>query len=179
MTKEEILDYVKEAGLRPADIVSMSYGLIPVTQAHDWLRTWKFSMSTTLLLYSYASKLADVNKAPVLAEIFQQPKVEPKKQVAEKKEVAVQAAPKKEPIEKLPEPQKIPAQQSNATGYPIPKRGGQTIFDKPMTYRPRNIGNHYFIAVYLDSGWYKVDAGTEKFEIDGVVYSMSDFKLAD
>lgn len=56
MTKGEILEFVKKSGLKPADIVAKSNGLIPITQAHDWLRTWKFSMSTLLLLEVYAKK---------------------------------------------------------------------------------------------------------------------------
>lgn len=67
MTKDEILEFVKNAGLKPADIVAKSNGLIPVTQAYDWLRTWKFSMSTLLLLEVYAKRVAGS------AEIFSEP----------------------------------------------------------------------------------------------------------
>ncbi len=67
MTKDEILEFVKDAGLKPADIVAKSNGLIPVTQAYDWLRTWKFSMSTLLLLEVYAKR------ATGSAEIFSEP----------------------------------------------------------------------------------------------------------
>lgn len=68
MTKDEILEFVKNAGLKPADIVAKSNGLIPVTQAYDWLRTWKFSMSTLLLLEVYAKR------ATGSAEIFSEPR---------------------------------------------------------------------------------------------------------
>lgn len=177
MKIEELRKAIESSGLRPADIVRMTDGDIKLSQASAWLLDMeKMSSSTRHLLIRLCSeKLGS-------AGIFQQPKVQSKKEpsVAKKEPQPKTVAPDPVMVNATPvvdsnEPPKIPA----TTQIHRPVRGGQTIFDKPMTYRPRNIGNHYFIAVYLESGWYKVDAGTEKFEIDGVVYSMSDFKLAD
>lgn len=93
---DSIVERLKVSGLTPQDVVSMSGGRIPITQAYDWFREWKLSVIAALLLECY------MERGSGSAEIFSEP--EPKKVKGKYGGKEVEFVPAKVSMESEPAP---------------------------------------------------------------------------
>ncbi len=166
MEIKELEKAIRSSGLRPADIVRMTYGDIKLSQASAWLLdTTKMSASTKHLLIRLCNEKCGVNK-----EIFQPVgfgNVDTKK-VAPKMKRAVmdKLVPESQSVEVVPG-QKIPANR------PIPSaidRGASYDDSVNMKYKVLPNGNVKFSC---DGRWWEIGKGIDKFSAGHTILDMS------
>ncbi len=193
MTKDEILEFVKKAGLKPADIVAKSNGLIPITQAYDWLRTWKFSMSTLLLLEVYAKKegVAEIFSEKVRGQYrstvveFEPAKVEMSQGFYSPEAVLSTIKGKKTAPQKIPakKPLNLPITTVSDHGAPKPQREvrltpfAANTMDDPMIRRLRSDKGANYWVLYCKRNKYRLelaDIGCSIVTEEGT-FVLSDF----